>query len=191
MACASGPAGPGAAAAGLGVLVSAYGFASVLYAPGLPLLHGLVLLALLAACLWAPDLRGTRLALAGACVALAALIAVPVAAALDRERPVVDYRAWTWTGGQPSVGFAWNHPYGPLDWPRRGNCAPRDPSRRGALLALGGAGAIRRLSLGAHRPGRRAARAAESHRGDGRAHPRRLVRDHRGHGPRAAKRRWW
>ena len=62
----------GAAAAGLGVLVSAYGFASVLYAPGLPLLHGLVLLALLAACLWAPDLRGTRLALAGACVALAA-----------------------------------------------------------------------------------------------------------------------
>ncbi len=107
-------------AAGLGVLVSAYGFASVLYAPGLPLLHGLVLLALLAACLWAPDLRGTRLALAGACVALAALIAVPVAAALDRERPVVDYRAWTWTGGQPSVGFAWNHQYGPLDWPREG-----------------------------------------------------------------------
>ena len=110
----------GAAAAGLGVLVSAYGFASVLYAPGLPLLHGLVLLALLAAWLWAPDLRGTRLALAGACVALAALIAVPVAAALDRERPVVDYRAWTWTGGQPSVGFEWNHSYGPLDWPREG-----------------------------------------------------------------------
>jgi len=107
-------------AAGLGVLVAAYGFASVLYAPGLPVLHGVVLLALLAACLWAPELRGERLALAAASVALAALVAVPVAAALDRERPVVDYRSWTWTGGEASVGFAWNHQYGPLDWPREG-----------------------------------------------------------------------
>ena len=105
---------------GLGILVGAYGVASVLYAPGLPLLHGILLLALLAACLWAPELRTSRLALAAGAVALAALVAVPVAGALDRERPVVDYRSWDWTGGEPSVGFAWNHAYGPLDWPREG-----------------------------------------------------------------------
>ncbi len=105
---------------GLGILVGAYGLASVLYAPGLPLLHGILLLALLASCLWAPELRTSRLALAAGAVALAALVAVPVAGALDRERPVVDYRSWDWTGGEPSVGFAWNHAYGPLDWPREG-----------------------------------------------------------------------
>ena len=111
--------GPGRVA-GLGLLIAAYGFATVLYAPGMPVLHGLLLLCGVAACLWAPDVRRSRLALAGAGVVLAALVAVPVAAALDREKPIVDYRTWSWTGGDPSVEFAWDHAYGPLDWPREG-----------------------------------------------------------------------
>ena len=106
--------------AGLGILVAGCGYATVLYAPSVPVLHGFALLACVAACLWGPELRGSRLALAGATIGIAALVAVPVAGALDREKPVVDYRSWTWTGGEPSVSFAWNHAYGPLDWPREG-----------------------------------------------------------------------
>ncbi len=104
----------------LGVLVAAYGVAVILYAPALALLNGIILLALIAAWLWAPSLPGPRVGLAGIAVGIAGIIAAPVAAAMDRSDPILDYRSWSWTGATPSVEFDWDHTYEPLDWPRDG-----------------------------------------------------------------------
>ena len=104
----------------LGVLVAAYGVAVILYAPALALLNGIILLALIAAWLWAPSLPGRRLGLAGIAVGVAGIIAAPVAGAMDRSNPILDYRSWSWTGATPSVEFDWDHTYEPLDWPRDG-----------------------------------------------------------------------
>jgi transglutaminase-like putative cysteine protease len=48
------------------------------------------------------------------------LLSVPVAVALDADRPWWDYRAWDWFGGGKAITFDWNHSYGPLDWSRAG-----------------------------------------------------------------------
>lgn len=104
----------------LGLLISVYTAAVVLYAPGGPLLHGFVLLLLLGAWIWAPRVAERRLGVAVAAVAATGAMAVPVAGAMDRSSPVLDYRSWTWAGSAPTVGFDWNHSYEPLDWPREG-----------------------------------------------------------------------
>ena len=105
---------------GLLVLLALYATAVTEQDPGEPLLRGLVLLALVGAWLWLPRL-GAREALAGAGLVLAlGVLALPIAAALDRERPWWNYRAWTWLGNGKSITFDWTHSYGPLDWPREG-----------------------------------------------------------------------
>jgi transglutaminase-like putative cysteine protease len=83
--------------------------------------RGIVLLALIAAWLWLPSL-GRRSALAGAVtVALAGLVALPVAAALERDEPLVDYTTWSiGSDREASATFDWNHRYGSIDWPRSG-----------------------------------------------------------------------
>ena len=107
-------------AAALVVLLVLYGTSVTEHEPGAPLLRGLALLA-----------AGGRLALAaapapargrggGAAVVFAGLLALPVAAALDGDRPWWDYRAWDWFGDGKAITFDWTHEYGPLDWPRDG-----------------------------------------------------------------------
>jgi transglutaminase-like putative cysteine protease len=107
-------------AAALVLLLVLYGTAVTEHDPGVPLLRGLVLLALVGAWLWLPRMA-PREALAGAAaVAAVGVLSVPVAATLDADRPWWDYRAWDWFGEGRSVTFDWTHSYGPLDWPRDG-----------------------------------------------------------------------
>ncbi|MGH7513663.1 MAG: transglutaminase domain-containing protein, partial [Gemmatimonadales bacterium] len=108
--------------AALVVLMVTYGVGATVSPPGAPLLHGLVLLALLAAWLWLPGLGGRQAIAAGMLVAVAGLLALPVASGLDGGRPWFDYRSWNWSRTATAGGesFDWNHTYGPLDWTRTG-----------------------------------------------------------------------
>ena len=106
--------------AGLVVLLLVYGTAVTEYDPGTPLLRGLVLLGLVGAWLWLPRLPAREAALGAAVVASVGVLSLPVAAALDGERPWWNYRAWTLFGDGNAVTFDWTHEYGPLDWPRNG-----------------------------------------------------------------------
>jgi transglutaminase-like putative cysteine protease len=107
-------------AAGLGVLLTVYVVAVSEDDPGAPLLRGVALLLLVAAWLWLPRL-GNRDALAGAGLVLSVgVLSLPIAAALDSDRPWWDYEAWTFFGNGKAITFDWAHRYGPLDWPREG-----------------------------------------------------------------------
>jgi transglutaminase-like putative cysteine protease len=106
--------------AGLVVLLLLYGTAVTEHDMGTPMLRGLVLLGLVAAWLWLPRLSAREAAGGAALVATVGVLSLPLAAALDAERPWWDYRAWNWFGGGKSITFDWNHQYGPLDWPRKG-----------------------------------------------------------------------
>jgi transglutaminase-like putative cysteine protease len=89
---------------------------------GAPIGRGLVLLALIAAWLWLPRLRGRReLVPALAALVAAAVVALPAASALKQHDAWVDWSEWhlfSSRGGGHS--FEWTHRYGPLDWPRKG-----------------------------------------------------------------------
>ncbi len=102
-------------------LVATYAVGATVSPPGAPLLHGLVLLILIAAWLWLPGL-GRREALASAALILAAgALALPLAGQLDAEEPWLDYRNWDWSwSASRGESFDWNHSYGPLDWTRTG-----------------------------------------------------------------------
>ncbi|HEX2126492.1 MAG TPA: transglutaminaseTgpA domain-containing protein, partial [Thermoleophilaceae bacterium] len=106
--------------AGLVVLLLLYGTAVTEHDSGQPLLRGLGLLLLVAAWLWLPRLPRRDVAVAAAVVAGVGVLSMPLAAALNGERPWWDYRAWDWFGGGKAITFDWSHQYGPLDWPRDG-----------------------------------------------------------------------
>jgi protein-glutamine gamma-glutamyltransferase len=106
--------------AGLVVLLLLYGTAVTEHDPGRPLLRGFGLLLLVAAWLWLPRMPRREAALGAAVVAGVGILALPLAAALDGDRPWWDYRSWNLFGGGKAVTFDWNHQYGPLDWPREG-----------------------------------------------------------------------
>jgi transglutaminase-like putative cysteine protease len=106
--------------AGLITLLLLYGAAVAEHDPGQPLLRGLVLLVLVGAWLWLPRLPRREAIVAGAVVASVGVLSLPVAAALDGDRPWWDYRAWDWFGNGKVITFDWNHSYGPLDWSRAG-----------------------------------------------------------------------
>jgi protein-glutamine gamma-glutamyltransferase len=113
-------AGPLLRGLGLVVLLLAYGTAVTEHDPGEPLLRGLVLLLLVAAWLWLPRVRLGEAVAGAAAVMAVGVLSLPVAAALDGERPWWDYRAWDWFGTGKAITFDWTHEYGPLDWPRDG-----------------------------------------------------------------------
>jgi transglutaminase-like putative cysteine protease len=106
--------------AGLVTLLLLYGASVAEHDPGQPVLRGLLLLLLVGAWLWLPRLPTRDAAVAAAVVASVGLLSMPVAAALDGDRPWWDYRAWGWFGSGEVLTFDWNHTYGPLDWSRAG-----------------------------------------------------------------------
>ncbi|MEA2401465.1 MAG: protein-glutamine gamma-glutamyltransferase [Thermoleophilaceae bacterium] len=113
-------AAPVLSAIGLLVLLVTYAVPVTEHDPGAPLLRGLALLVLVGAWLWLPRL-GPREALAGAGLVLAlGALSVPVAAALNGDRPWWNYGAVTWLENGKAITFDWTHRYGPLDWPRDG-----------------------------------------------------------------------
>ena len=105
---------------GLITLLLLYGTAVAEHDPGTPALRGLVLLLLVGAWLWLPRLPRREAGIAAAVVVSVGVFTLPVAAALDADRPWWDYRAWDWFGGGKVLTFDWNHSYGPLNWSRAG-----------------------------------------------------------------------
>ncbi len=105
--------------AALCVLLGLYLAATATHPPDAPLARGLVLAGLIAAWLWLPTLRRRDALAAGALVALAAGLAVPVSGRLDASDSWLDYSEWTWSSGGGTT-YSWDHAYGPLDWPRDG-----------------------------------------------------------------------
>ena len=99
-------------------LLTLYGVAVTLDSPGAEVLWGVPLLLLVAAWLWMPRLGSGWTPIA--VVAAAGILAVPVATALERERPWWNYEGWNWFAGSRGVSFDWEHTYGPLEWPRDG-----------------------------------------------------------------------
>ncbi len=104
---------------GLVALLCLYAIPVTDHDPGAPLARGLVLFVLVAAWLWAPRMRRREAVPALVAVALAGVVALPLAARVDRAEALVDYSHWNWFGGK-EVSFNWDHSYGPLDWPRDG-----------------------------------------------------------------------
>jgi protein-glutamine gamma-glutamyltransferase len=110
---------------GLLVLVAAFAFAATINPPPAPMLHGLLLFALVAAWLWLPSLTGARAFAAAGLVVLAGALAIVPAARLDAADPWLDYSEWTWNRVGEGEAFAWDHSYGPIDWPRNGEVVLR------------------------------------------------------------------
>lgn len=97
-----------------------------------PLVEGAVLAVLLITFLGLERVPRRAAPLAAGLVAAATVAGVLVAPALDAEEPLIDYEeiAQSLT---PEVGerFAWNHEYGPIDWPRDGAEVLRVKAERG------------------------------------------------------------
>ena len=122
-------------AAALGLLLTLFGVAAAELPLPAALGRGALLLVLLAAWLFPPGLPrlGLKVTLAaGGSVLVAGLVSLPLAIALEPDRPWIDYRSWElWGGGgSPPGSFEWDHSYGPIDWPRTGETMLEVRSRR-------------------------------------------------------------
>jgi transglutaminase-like putative cysteine protease len=106
--------------AGLVALLLLYGTAVTEQDPGAPAFRGLVLLLLIAGWLWLPRMPRVEAGIGAAVVASVGLLSLPLAAALNAERPWWDYHAWNWFGNGEAITFDWTHEYGPLNWSREG-----------------------------------------------------------------------
>jgi protein-glutamine gamma-glutamyltransferase len=106
--------------AGLALLVTLYAVSVTWESPSSELLHGLGLLACIAAYLWLGRLPGSRVVPAVAAVAIAGMVALPAAARIDSTDPLIKYGNWKLFGDERVASFDWDHSYGPLDWPQRG-----------------------------------------------------------------------
>ena len=106
--------------ASLCVLLVLFGSAMAEHRFGGDLLRGLLLFGLIGAWLWLPRLRARERAVAAAVIAVMGIASLPLAASLDRDEPLVEYRKWNPFGGERGATFEWNHRYGPLTWTRTG-----------------------------------------------------------------------
>jgi hypothetical protein len=108
----------------LAILVGAWATAAALTPPPNPVLWGLALFAAVAAWLWLGRAPRSGIAPGLVLLLLAAAVAAPLAAALDRDDPVLDYRNWniSFSSATPrTISYSWDHTYGPLRWPRGGH----------------------------------------------------------------------
>jgi transglutaminase-like putative cysteine protease len=84
-------------------------------------LRGALLALLVLAFLRLEKLRRRDARAAGALAVAAAVLALVLAPALDRDDPWWDYESWALeSAASKSTAFDWDHDYGPLDWPRDG-----------------------------------------------------------------------
>ena len=97
--------------------------------PDRQLAAGALLLVAVCAWLWLPGLAGGARARAALWLAAALAVALPVTAAIDPGRALVDYRHWNLLSAQ-GLSFHWDHSYGPLDWPQRGTLLAEVASER-------------------------------------------------------------
>jgi transglutaminase-like putative cysteine protease len=89
--------------------------------PERPFLSGAAFAILLAAFLFADRVRPAQLGPAALCVGGAALLALTLAPAFDRERPWLDLEQISEdVANTGTVAYSWDHDYRPLDWPREG-----------------------------------------------------------------------
>jgi transglutaminase-like putative cysteine protease len=108
----------------LAILVGAWATAAALSPPADPVLWGVALFAAVAAWLWLGRAPRAGAAPGVVVLVLAAALAAPLAAALDRNGPVLDYRNWdiSFSSAAPrTISYSWDHTYGPLRWPRGGH----------------------------------------------------------------------
>jgi protein-glutamine gamma-glutamyltransferase len=108
----------------LAILVGAWATAAALSPPADPVLCGLALFAAVAAWLWLGRAPRSGAAPGVVVLVLAAALAAPLVAALDRNGPVLDYRNWniSFSSTAPrTISYSWDHTYGPLRWPRGGH----------------------------------------------------------------------
>jgi transglutaminase-like putative cysteine protease len=84
-------------------------------------LRGALLALLVLAFLRLEKLRTADMPAAAGLAALALVLGLIVAPALDESDPWWDYETWALeAAGSKSATFQWNHDYGPLNWPRDG-----------------------------------------------------------------------
>ena len=118
----------GTRAAAVVTLLGLYGVAIAQLDPGEPLARGAVLLVLAAALLLLPRVRPAEAPRAAVALLAVAALAVPLAVRLPAAEPVIDYTSWRWVG--ESASFDWDHSYGPIDWPRKGEVVMTIDSQR-------------------------------------------------------------
>jgi transglutaminase-like putative cysteine protease len=96
-------------------------------------LRGALLALLVLAFLRLEKLRTADMPAAAGLAALALVLGLIVAPALDASNPWWDYETWALeAAGSKSASFQWNHNYGPLDWPRDGRELLRIKARTGS-----------------------------------------------------------
>ena len=89
--------------------------------PSLPYVHGLLLLALIVALVWGERLPRGNLVAVASITLVAGAAALALAPALDRHRPLIDYRSLAGAFSPSHVAtFDWSQRYGPLVWPQTG-----------------------------------------------------------------------
>jgi hypothetical protein len=101
------------------LLVALYLVAVAWARPGRQLAGGALLLILISAWLWLPGIPSRSRTAAGVAVAATAILAIPVAAAVDTGRGLIDYRHWGLLSAN-GQSFSWDQTYGPLSWPQKG-----------------------------------------------------------------------
>lgn len=112
---------PGAPAAAMVTLGTLYAVPVISRTPERPFLSGAIFTLLLCAFLLADRLRGPTVLPAVGLVALVTLGAAAAAPGLDRSAPWVDYEHLAEdVAGNGTVGYQWDHAYGPITWPREG-----------------------------------------------------------------------
>ncbi len=114
-------------------LTMLYGVAVIEVPPSQPFVSGAVFAVLLAGFLFADRVRPAQAAPAVVCVVVATLLAATLAPLVDADRPWFDLeRISEDVANTGTVGYQWNHDYGPLDWPRDGRELLRIKAQAGA-----------------------------------------------------------
>ena len=112
---------PGSPAAAMITLGTLYAVPVISRSPERPFLSGAVFTLLLCAFLFADRSMGERVVPAVSVVGLVTVGAAAAAPALDRPGPWVNYETLAEdVAGNGTVGYRWDHGYGPIDWPREG-----------------------------------------------------------------------